>query len=205
MYKSSVIIPQIRQWRRKCTLFLLWGMLFSFANLHARENKKVLVAYFSLRGGVTKQVAEEIHRKVGGDLFRIEPEVPYPREYNDVVARAKKERNNNVYPKIRRKLPRFAAYDTIYLGTPIWFGQLPGVVKTFIAQHDFRGKVVVPFATSGKSSITKIMPHLTQMLPESKLMEGLLIHRDEADTSAPRIHEWLRTLQPYKESPEKDS
>ena len=142
MYKSSVIIPQIRQWRRKCTLFLLLGMLFSFANLHARENKKVLVAYFSLRGGVTKQVAEEIHRKVGGDLFRIEPEVPYPSEYNDVVARAKEERNNNVYPKIKGKLPRFAAYDTIYLGTPIWFGQLPGVVKTFIAQHDFRGKSI---------------------------------------------------------------
>lgn len=205
MYKSFVITPQIRQWRRKCTLFLLLGMLFSSANLHARENKKVLVAYFSLRGGITKQVAEEIHRKVGGDLFRIEPEVPYPSEYNDVVARAKEERNNNVYPKIKRKLPRFAVYDTIYLGIPVWFGQLPGVVKTFIAQHDFRGKVVVPFATSGKSSITKIMPHLTQMLPESKLMEGLLIHRDEVDTTAPRIDQWLRTLQPYKESPEKDS
>lgn len=205
MYKSFVITPQIRQWRRKCTLFLLLGMLFSFANLHARENKKVLVAYFSLRGGVTKQVAEEIHRKVGGDLFRIEPEVLYPSEYNDVVARAKEERNNNVYPKIKGKLPRFAAYDTIYLGTPIWFGQLPGVVKTFIAQHDFRGKVVVPFATSGKSSITKIMPHLMQMLPESSLMEGLLIHKDEVNTAAPRIDQWLRTLQPYKESPEKDS
>ena len=205
MYKSSVIIPQIRQWRRKCTLFLLLGMLFSFANLHARENKKVLVAYFSLRGGVTKQVAEEIHRKVGGDLFRIEPEVPYPSEYNDVVARAKEERNNNVYPKIKGKLSRFAAYDTIYLGTPIWFGQLPGVVKTFIAQHDFRGKVVVPFAASGKSSITKIMPHLMQMLPKSSLMEGLLIHKDEVNTAAPRIDQWLRTLQPYKESPEKDS
>ena len=37
MYKSFVITPQIRQWRRKCTLFLLLGMLFSFANLHARE------------------------------------------------------------------------------------------------------------------------------------------------------------------------
>lgn len=140
MYKSFVITPQIRQWRRKCTLFLLLGMLFSFANLHARENKKVLVAYFSLRGGITKQVAEEIHRKVGGDLFRIEPEVPYPSEYNDVVARAKEERNNNVYPKIKRKLPRFAVYDTIYLGIPVWFGQLPGVVKTFIAQHDFSRK-----------------------------------------------------------------
>ena len=205
MYKSFVITPQIRQWRRKCTLFLLLGMLFSFANLHARENKKVLVAYFSLRGGVTKQVAEEIHRKVGGDLFRIEPEVPYPSEYNDVVARAKEERNNDVYPKIKGKLPRFAAYDTIYLGTPIWFGQLPGVVKTFIAQHDFRGKVVVPFATSGKSSITKIMPHLMQMLPKSSLMKGLLIHKDEVNTAAPRIDQWLRTLQPYKESPEKDS
>lgn len=205
MYKSFVITPQIRQWRRKCTLFLLLGMLFSFANLHARENKKVLVAYFSLRGGVTKQVAEEIHRKVGGDLFRIEPEVPYPSEYNDVVARAKEERNNDVYPKIKGKLPRFAAYDTIYLGTPIWFGQLPGVVKTFIAQHDFRGKVVVPFATRGKSSITKIMPHLMQMLPKSSLMEGLLIHKDEVNTAAPRIDQWLRTLQPYKESPEKDS
>ena len=205
MYKFSITTSQISHWGHKCILFLLLGMLFSFANLHAQENKKVLVAYFSLRGGVTKQVAEEIHRKVGGDLFRIEPEVPYPSEYNDVVARAKEERNNNVYPKIKRKLPRFAAYDTIYLGIPIWFGQLPGVVKTFIAQHDFRGKVVVPFATSGKSSITKIMPHLTQMLPESKLMEGLLIHRDEVDTTAPRIDQWLRTLQPYKESPEKDS
>ena len=205
MYKFSITTSQISHWGHKCILFLFLGMLFSFANLHARENKKVLVAYFSLRGGVTKQVAEEIHRKVGGDLFRIEPEVPYPSEYSDVVARAKEERNNNMYPKIKRKVPRFAAYDTIYLGIPIWFGQLPGVVKTFIAQHDFRGKVVVPFATSGKSSITKIMPHLTQMLPESKLMEGLLIHRDEADTSAPRIHEWLRTLQPYRETPKKDS
>lgn len=205
MYKFSITTSQISLWGHKCILFLFLGMLFSFANLHARENKKVLVAYFSLRGGATKQVAEEIHRKVGGDLFRIEPEVPYPSEYSDVVARAKEERNNNVYPKIKRKVPRFAAYDTIYLGIPIWFGQLPGVVTTFIAQHDFRGKVVVPFATSGKSSITKIMPHLMQMLPKSSLMEGLLIHRDEADTSAPRIHEWLRTLQPYKESPEKDS
>lgn len=205
MYKFSITTSQISHWGHKCILFLFLGMLFSFANLHARENKKVLVAYFSLRGGVTKQVAEEIHRKVGGDLFRIEPEVPYPSEYSDVVARAKEERNNNVYPKIKRKVPRFAAYDTIYLGIPIWFGQLPGVVKTFIAQHDFRGKVVVPFATSGKSSITKIMPHLTQMLPKSSLMEGLLIHKDEADTSAPRIHEWLRTLQPYRETPKKDS
>ena len=205
MYKSSLPIRTISHWGRKCSLFLLLGMLFSFSNLQARENKKVLVAYFSLRGGVTKQVAEEIHRKVGGDLFRIEPAEPYPSEYSDVVARAKEERNNNVYPKIKRKLPRFAVYDTIYLGIPIWFGQLPGVVKTFIAQHDFRGKVVVPFATSGKSSITKIMPHLTQMLPKSKLMEGILIHRDEVDTAAPRIDQWLRTLQPYKESPEKDS
>lgn len=205
MYKSFVITPQIRQWGKKCSLLLFLGMLFSFANLHARENKKVLVAYFSLRGGVTKQVAEEIHRKVGGDLFRIEPEVPYPSEYSDVVARAKEERNNNMYPKIKRKVPRFAAYDTIYLGIPIWFGQLPGVVKTFIAQHDFRGKVVVPFATSGKSSITKIMPHLTQMLPKSRLMEGILILKDEVDSSAPRIDQWLRTLQPYRETPKKDS
>jgi twin-arginine translocation pathway signal len=180
-------------------------MLFSFSNLQARENKKVLVAYFSLRGGVTKQVAEEIHRKVGGDLFRIEPAEPYPSEYSDVVARAKEERNNNVYPKIKRKVPRFAAYDTIYLGIPIWFGQLPGVVKTFIAQHDFRGKVVVPFATSGKSGIAKLMPHLTQQLPKSRLMEGILILKDEVDSSAPRIDQWLRTLQPYRETPKKDS
>ena len=205
MYKFSITTSQISLWGHKCILFLFLGMLFSFANLHARENKKVLVAYFSLRGGATKQVAEEIHRKVGGDLFRIEPEVPYPSEYSDVVARAKEERNNNVYPKIKRKVPRFAAYDTIYLGIPIWFGQLPGVVTTFIAQHDFRGKVVVPFATSGKSSITKIMPHLMQMLHKSSLMEGLLIHKDEVNTAAPRIDQWLRTLQPYKESPEKDS
>ena len=205
MYKFSITTSQISHWGHKCILFLFLGMLFSFANLHARENKKVLVAYFSLRGGVTKQVAEEIHRKVGGDLFRIEPEVPYPSEYSDVVARAKEERNNNMYPKIKRKVPRFAAYDTIYLGIPIWFGQLPGVVKTFIAQHDFRGKVVVPFATSGKSGIAKLMPHLTQMLPKSRLMEGILILKDEADTSAPRIHEWLRSLQPYRETPKKDS
>lgn len=205
MYKSSLPIRTISHWGRKCSLFLLLGMLFSFSNLQARENKKVLVAYFSLRGGVTKQVAEEIHRKVGGDLFRIEPAEPYPTEYSDVVARAKEERNNNVYPKIKRKVPRFAAYDTIYLGIPIWFGQLPGVVKTFIAQHDFRGKVVVPFATSGKSGIAKLMPHLMQQLPKSRLMEGILILKDEVDSSAPRIDQWLRTLQPYREAPEKDS
>ena len=205
MYKSSLPIRTISHWGRKCSLFLLLGMLFSFSNLQARENKKVLVAYFSLRGGVTKLGAEEIHRKVGGDLFRIEPAEPYPSEYSDVVARAKEERNNNVYPKIKRRVPRFAAYDTIYLGIPIWFGQLPGVVKTFIAQHDFRGKVVVPFATSGKSGIAKLMPHLTQQLPKSRLMEGILILKDEVDSSAPRIDQWLRTLQPYRETPKKDS
>lgn len=172
---------------------LILGLLSG--SLMELSAQKSLVAYFSLLGGITQSVAREVHQQVGGDIFRIEALEEYPSSYREVVDRAKRERDQQLLPPLRTTLDSLP-YDTIYLCTPIWLGQLPAPVRTFLATYYFEGKVVVPIATSGGSKIEKLIPHLKRAIPSARLMNGLWIHRNEVDNSTDRITCWLATLKP---------
>ena len=151
----------------------------------ATENKKILVAYFSLTGN-TREVARMIQAKTGGELYEIKPEKPYPKEYGPATDIAKKEKAENARPKLAGPLPDLKQYDIILLGYPIWWYMEPMAVKTFVEAQDLSGKIILPFATSGGSDITGSEADLRKTLPNSQVKDGLLAN------STGFIDSWLK-------------
>lgn len=117
---------------------------------------KNLVVYFSradenysvgeVEVGNTELLAKEIAARTGADEFKIVPANPYPAEYMAAVDVATMEKNKNARPEYTGDID-ISGYDTIFLGYPIWWGDLPMIVYTFLEKHDFSGKIVAPFNT----------------------------------------------------------
>ena len=141
----------------------------------APANGKVLVAYFSW-GGATRQVAQAIQQKTGGDLFEIKTETAYPTDYHAATELAKKEKADNVRPKLAGPLPDMKQYDVILLGYPIWWYIEPMAVKTFVEAQDLSGKTILPFATSGGSGVEGSVSDLRKTLPNAKVKDGILLN-----------------------------
>jgi len=104
------------------------------------------VVYFS-RSGNTREIANQIHERVGGDIFEIQPEEPYPSNYDAVVKQAKQELESGYKPKLKAKIENIESYDVIFVGSPIWWGTIPAPVVTFLSEYDLSGKTIVPFCT----------------------------------------------------------
>lgn len=126
----------------------------------------VLVAYFSATGN-TKTVAEQIADVTGGELYEIEPAEPYTSEdldYNNDDCRANLEMNDDTArPEIAGAIENIEQYDTIYLGYPIWWGNAPRIMNTFVETYDLSGKTVVPFCTSGGNGISTSVDTLQKL------------------------------------------
>lgn len=118
--------------------------------------EKILVAYFSCTGN-TKSLAETTAKVLGTDVYEIRPEKPYTAEdlnYNDESTRATVEqKDDNARPALADKNANIGAYDTIILAYPIWWGQAPRLLDTFVESYDFSGKTLIPICTSGESGI----------------------------------------------------
>lgn len=144
-----------------------------------KEEKKTLVAYFSATG-TTARAAERIARITGADLYRIVPERPYTPadlDWHDTQSRSSLEMNDPACrPQIADSLPRIADYDVILIGYPIWWDAAPRVINTFLDSHDFKGKQLKPFATSGSSGIRHSVSELKLSYPEFQFGEGLLMN-----------------------------
>lgn len=111
------------------------------------EKGKVLVAYFSWSGN-TREMASYIAEQTGGDLLEIQPETPYPTDYNQCGEVALAERDNNERPAIANLLESIDEYDTILIGYPIWWHTAPMIIGTFLENYDLTGKEVYPFTQS---------------------------------------------------------
>ncbi len=116
--------------------------------------KKVLVAYFSATG-TTKKLAEYAADVMDADLYDIVPKQPYTSadlDYGDKNSRSTKEMNDpDSRPEIDGGVENMADYDIVFIGYPIWWGEAPRIVSTFMESYDFSGKTVVTFSTSGGS------------------------------------------------------
>ena len=117
--------------------------------------KKILIAYFSA-SGQTKKVAQKLAKVTGGDLFEIMPAKPYTDadlDWTNSRSRSSIEcADRSSRPPLAFKAD-LSGYDTIFLGFPIWWYRQPPVIDTFVEEHDFAGKTIVPFATSGSSGM----------------------------------------------------
>lgn len=150
----------------------------------------VLVAYFSTRG-VTAKVAEKLAKETGADLFEIEPESPYTDgdlNWQDKGSRSSVEMNNRKSrPEIRSQVKNMEQYDVVFVGFPVWWYREPSIIDTFMETYDFNGKTVVPFATSGGSSVGDAGKNMQVLAPGAKVVTG---KRFGADTSGSALGSW---------------
>lgn len=157
----------------------------------AREKQKILVAYFSCTN-TTGTLAKYAAEASGADLYEITPKIPYTEE--DLAyytgGRADQEQNDpDARPEISGSVKNMEEYDTIVLGYPIWHGQAPRIISTFLESYDFSGKTIVPFCTSHSSGIGSSAANLHALCPDSvKWTDG---RRFAAGTSKEEIGNWL--------------
>lgn len=122
------------------------------------NNKKTLVAFFSC-GGTTRKTARMVAEATNADLYEIEPEVPYTQadlDWTNKKSRSTVEMNDlSSRPAISGEVEEMDAYDTVFVGFPIWWYVAPTIINTFLESYDFSGKTVIPFATSGGSDLGK--------------------------------------------------
>ena len=143
------------------------------------EKKKVLVVYFSATG-TTEQVAKQIAKYADADIFEITPAKPYSSadlDWTNKQSRSSVEMNNpKVRPEIKSVSVDVSKYDYIFLGYPIWWDLAPRAVNSFIEAADLSGKTVIPFATSGSSTIANSVVVLKKSYPNIKWQTGKLLN-----------------------------
>lgn len=156
---------------------------------------KILVVYFSATG-TTKPLAEYAAEILNADLYEIVPENPYTEEdlayYTN--GRADQEQNDSsARPAISGSVENMEGYDTIILGYPIWHGQAPRIISTFLESYDFSGKTIVPFCTSHRSGIGSSADNLHALCSDS--VNWLGGRRFEAGTTKETLEEWLGDME----------
>ena len=167
----------------------------SGATRKAEENSKVLVAYFSCTGS-TEKIAGYIAEELDAAIYRITPEIPYTDEdlnYGRSTSRSSKENNDpDARPAISGSVENMADYDIVFLGYPIWYGQAPKIMYTFLESYDIAGKTVIPFCTSGSSGIAGTLTNLTKSAPDAVWQSG---KRFSAGASRDSVASWLGGLE----------
>ena len=167
------------------------GLLMTFGKVSAAPNEKILVAYFSRTGeeyglgtitkGNTAIVAEIIAAKVGGDLFEIRGEKNYPVSYEECKTVASREKASKARPPFVGDVD-VSQYDIIFVGYPIWYGDAPQIVYTFLERYNFGGKKIVPFCTHGGSGLSSTDQTISMTCPTAKILQGFAISGRTAQT-----------------------
>lgn len=144
------------------------------------EMSRKLVAYFSA-SGVTAKLAEQLSEAIGADLHEIRAKEQYSQadlDWRNDKSRSSIEMKNKTFrPEIVDDKISISEYDTVFVGFPIWWYVAPTIINTFLESHDFSGKTVVVFATSGSSDFGNTINELKISLPDStKLIEGKVLN-----------------------------
>ena len=178
---------------------------------------KVLVAYFSMPEttnpnnmtteeanstvvingevlGNTQYMAQVIQRTTNADIYRIEPQNPYPTDHTTLVAQAREEQDQDTRPAIKDAISDFDSYDTVFIGYPIWWSDLPQILYTFFDTYDFSGKTVIPFSTHGGSSFAGTPATIQSLEPGAKMLDGLTISRNNIQDAEQEIVSWVNGL-----------
>ena len=197
----------------------LFAPLFHISPVQAAEKvKKSLVVYFSMPEtdnpqnmtreeenstvvingkvlGNTQYVAQLIQEMIDGDIFRILPQKPYPTDHRTLVDLAREEQEQDARPAIAGKLEAPEAYDTIFIGYPNWWGDMPMILYTFLEQYDFSGKTLVPFCTHGGSGFSRTIQTIQAKQPGATVIrEGYSLSRSRMERAPSGVAEWLKEI-----------
>lgn len=160
------------------------------------KTAKTLVVYFSQTGS-TKKLAEFIAKETKADLFELKPAQSYSSadiDWTDENSRVVKEHNNipNVEVKLENtNVPNFESYDKVFIGAPIWWGELSWVVDDFVKSNDFKGKKLVAFSTSLSSGNSESGKRLEGYTKDVQWLKG---ERFSSNFNEDDVKKWLETL-----------
>ena len=183
-----------------------------------KQGKKALVVYFSMPEtdnpqnmtreeenstvvingkvlGNTQYVAQLIQEMTGGDIFRILPQKPYPTDHRTLVDLAREEQEQDARPAIVGKIEEPEAYDTIFIGYPNWWGDMPMILYTFLEQYDFSGKTIIPFCTHGGSGFSRTIRTMQDKQPGATVIRnGYSLSRSRMERAPSGVAEWLKEI-----------
>lgn len=170
------------------------------------SEKNILVAYFSLADeqyevgviekGNTEIIAEIIAEKTGAELFKITANTDYPTTYEGLLDVSKQE--ESAPPELAENVANMADYNIVFIGYPIWWGDLPTIVKVFIESNDFSGKTVIPFCTHAGSGLSGTAERTADLCPDSDVGDGLAVRgtvaQNDHEAAENAVSDWLSQL-----------
>lgn len=183
-----------------------------------KKREKILIAYFSVpenvdtagadavagasivvsdgeKLGNTEYVANLIQETIGGELFRIETEEEYPLDHDPLVDQASEEKSGNFRPELTSHVENFEQYETILLGYPNWWGDMPMPVYSFLEEYDFGAKTVIPFITHGGSGASRTVDTISELQPGALIRDNaLILSRNDVADSEETVVSWAESL-----------
>ena len=174
----------------------------------ANNGANILVAYFSradenysvgtIEVGNTQILGEYIANEVGADSFHIETVTPYPTGYDECCDVAKQEQKDNARPELNGSVENMEQYDIVFLGYPIWWGDMPMAVYTFMESYDWSDKVVIPFCTHEGSGLSGTDSNIANALPDAQVLTAIDMRGSTAqelnDDTKQTVRSWLDDL-----------
>lgn len=162
-------------------------------NGNANMKDEILVTYFSCTG-TTETIADYIIEKTDGTRYQIQPKVPYTEDdlkYYTNCRADKEQADQTARPEIEGTIENMADYKTIFIGYPIWHGQAPKIIYTFLESYDFSGKTIIPFCTSHSSDIGSSDTNLHPLAPDAEWKSG---KRFASSASKDSVIDWVDGL-----------
>lgn len=155
---------------------------------------KKLIIYYSYTNN-TKKIAKQIQKDTGADICEIETVIPYSGDYNAVVDQGKQEIDCGYKPEIKQISVNLADYDTIILGTPVWWYTYAPAVATFLSKYDLSGKKVIPFVTNG-GWLGHTIKDIEKACKNSKVINSIDIkfNTDKMVLSEAKLKNWIDSL-----------
>jgi flavodoxin len=147
-----------------------------------------------LQVGNTEALANMVTQLADVDVYRLQPAVPYPHEYEQTVERNRQEQRDDARPALLQPPPQIAAYDTVLLGCPIWNSSMPMIMRTFLDAVNLAGKTVLPFVTYAVTGMSGIPQEYASLLPNARIGEGLAVQGEEVQDAREQVQSWLRRV-----------
>ena len=187
------------------TVVLLTGIIPAFAE---ETPAHVLVVYFSHAGenynvgvieeGNTAKMGKIIAEQMNADIFELVPVVEYPMDYDSCLDVATEEQRTNARPDYVDEIENWEQYDTVFIGYPIWWGEIPNIVYTFMEAYDFTGKTVIPFNTHEGSGQARSQRDIEELLTNATVLKGLAVRgskaQNDAEGTGADVANWLKSI-----------
>ena len=143
--------------------------------------------------GNTEVIAEFIQDLTGADMFKVEPLVPYSKDYMECIEEAKIRTKNHDAP-IKEDVPDISSYDVIYVGAPIYWGGMPEELVTALNGLDFNGKIIRPFITHEGSGLSGVPGQLKEICKGAEILDGLAVSGSQVNNSKSKVESWIKKL-----------